>query len=255
MKIYFIRHGETPAVKEGLAQGQSNDIELNTLTSVGVEQLEKTATELVEILKEKGVSAENVKLYHCDDKRCTQSAYIVYKALFEAGLLLNENEQVLDVSGRNYGEIEGLNESKIRDMSNLLKPMRKEFKLLWSYLLSEFGFSNPAGIEKKSGYDKKVEEKVLYQLFDDYEPDQTIIIVGNSDVFNVLQKNKSIRKYLYFGNEYMEGKKVKFPKIKIKPGEMVDFELEPLPEGYETVAEMMMHPGESIDYAFYMGVR
>ena len=237
MKVYFLRHGETPATEQGLIQGAADFPEINELNENGEKQVRKSARGLIPKIK----GARAVYVVQGNQWRVMQSAATLIEELskeFDA----NEIYITTDVAlkGRSYGKLEGTNEAEARNPKNfLVNP-----SIPWSYIFAELGFDNALRIQPKKAYEDKVARFVrnlIYYYGPMYE-DSAIVIAATSDVFRAMQQGEA-SKYCYFGDETIDkfGRVTK-SKRKIKTGEIVEIEMaKPLEVGYdgkiETIAE------------------
>ena len=237
MKIYFLRHGETPAVNQGLIQGSSDDSIMNGLSANGQKQVQKSAKELVKKLK----GVENVYILQGNQWRTSQSSRVLVGELlqkFEYSDITVSTDVCL--KGRNYGPLEGLNEKQIRRKRNVfLKP-----NLAVSYLLAELGFKNPQGIQPKSEYQEIVARFVenLLNWYENASENSAIIISSTSDVFRAMQQGRA-SEFCYFGDEEVTklGMATRSKKA-INTGEIVEIEIaRPFEVGYDGKIETIAY--------------
>ncbi len=237
MKVYFLRHGETPAVEQGLIQGASDLPELNQLNTNGIEQVRKSTVSLIPKIKD----ATSVYIVQGNQWRVMQSTDILIQELlknFSSDDIYLSTDIAL--KGRNYGGLEGLNEQSLRQKKNLImKP-----NLTWPYILAQMGFENFQGIQPKKAYENKI-AKFIRNMIYYYGPaykDSAIIVSATSDAFKAMQQGEA-RKYCFFGDETIDNRgRVTKSKKTIKTGEIVEVEIEkPFEVGYdgkiETLAE------------------
>lgn len=217
MKIYFIRHGETLASKEGLIQGSSDGFK-NQVTTEGLLTVGESAKRLSDMIA--GTDPRKVFLYSADQLRCLQTSGIISEVLQDKNLLLDENI-LFDsrLNGRSYGELESLEESRVKKPVYMLTHPRQAV----SYALAHLGFKNAAKIEPKKEYADKV-FTAIYEMFLNHEgKDDVVIVSATSDVYRIMQKDKDIHSMCYFGHEevpYLTSTIQPFSSEKIATGEL-----------------------------------
>ncbi len=213
MKVYFIRHAETEATKQGLVQG-SADFVNNQATIEGIEKVRKTAYKLADELK--GTNKKNIHIYSSNQMRCIQTTSIVGAILDQNGLL-DENNVVFDdrMNGRSYGSLENLSEKLVRTPAYMLKHPKHAI----SYVLANMGFDNASRIEPKKKYADRIFATVYEMVMQHEGSEDVVIISSTSDMFNVMQSDHDIHSMCYFGYEqapdlYYENKIVQPEQIK-----------------------------------------
>lgn len=237
MKIYFLRHGETPAVEQGLIQGASDLPKINELNKNGIEQVRKSAISLIPKIK----NAKSVYIVQGNQWRVMQSTNVLLEEILKH-FGCDEIYLTTDIAlkGRNYGGLEGLNEQELRQKKNLItRP-----NLTWPYLFAQMGFENFQKIQPKQAYENKIAKFVRNMIYY-YGPackDSVIIISATSDVFRAMQQGDASR-YCYFGDETIDKKgRVTKSKRAIKTGEIVEIEMEkPFEVGYDGMVETIAH--------------
>lgn len=237
MKVYFLRHGETPAVEQGLIQGSSDFPELNQLNLNGIEQVKNSAISLIPNIK----NSKGVYVVQGNQWRVVQSTEVLMGEIskyFDSSEVFVTTDVAL--KGRSYGKLEGLNEAELRRKRNLVtRP-----NLTWPYLLAQLGFDNFQKIEPKNEYEYKIAKFVRNMIFR-YGPickDSAIIVSATSDVFRAMQQGEA-RRYCYFGDETIDSKgRVTKSKRTIKTGEIVEIEIEkPFEVGYDGKIETIAY--------------
>ena len=127
--------------------------------------------------------------------RCVQTAALFMQE-FDKECLIKDENIIFDerLNGRQYGELEGMSESLIRTKKYLITHPKHSI----SYMLAQLGFDNAAKIEPKKKYAKKVLDFIscLYARHGN-NPGDVIIVTSTSDVYKVLQKDKSLQRYCY----------------------------------------------------------
>ena len=117
MKVYFLRHGETPAVEQGLIQGSSDFPELNQLNLNGIEQVKNSAISLIPKIK----NSKGVYVVQGNQWRVVQSTEVLMGEIskyFDSSEVFVTTDVAL--KGRSYGKLEGLNEAELRRKRNLV---------------------------------------------------------------------------------------------------------------------------------------
>ena len=222
MRIIFLRHGDTPATKQGLIQGSANDWQLNAATTEGLYKVQASAFKIADMIKD--VPADKVFVYSADQTRCISSTGVLASVL-SVKHLLNTDNIVYDsrLNGRSYGNLEGLSESKVKTPSYLLLHPATSL----SMAAATFGMQNYMRIEPKNAYRERIFDALSEIFMVHNNGEDVVIISGTSDMFKFLQKDSELHSICYFGNErplFVEGKKVK--PIKIETGEFKTFEVD-----------------------------
>ena len=218
MKIYFVRHGETIASKNGLIEGSSNDINNNSCTKESLLVIKKSADMIAEDIKE--IPAEKIFIYSGTQIRHVQTAVEIGDGLISNGIDFNNDNIIYDdrFNGRSYGELEGRKISKVLST----KYMVTHPKHALSVALATMGFKNATKIEPKKQYADKV-FSAIYEIVCTHEgTDNAVIFASSSDVFKFMQTDKDIHSMCYFGKEevpYLTTTKQPYSKEKINPGE------------------------------------
>lgn len=222
MKVYFVRHAETLATKNGLIQGSADGAE-NDATIDGLNKVQETAKELVKLIE--GTDPKNVYLYVAGQQRCLKTAVVLAAVLQNNNLIISDNIDIEDrFRGRSYGSLEGLKEADVKRPSYLISHPKKSI----SYVLANMGFNNAVGIQPKNEYADQVFTAIYEIYLRHAENDDVVIISATSDVFKIMQEDEAIHSMCYFGNEedlcYPTEKK-SYKKLKIETGEMRVIEL------------------------------
>jgi len=187
MKIFFLRHGETPASSQGIIQGRSDDVLFNNLTTKGVEQVENSAEKIADL-----ISCEDpnkVFLYTTPFKRTLQSSQIIRKKIN-----IPEKNFSIDsrISPRDYGKLEGYVEKELRETTDLILKATKGL----AYVMSELGIKrNGQNIETKQHFESRI-LNFFWDLYSNHAQDDTVIISANSDMWNVTRKNDNALSFL-----------------------------------------------------------
>ena len=223
MRIYFMRHAETPASRDGLIQGSSNGV-INRATAEGLMKVEESANKLAALIE--GANPRNVYLYSASQQRCLRTSLTLASVLQKNNLISSENIFVEDrFCGRSYGKLEGLNEHAVKRPIYLLTHPKKSI----SYVLANLGFDNAMEIQSKKEYADQV-FTAIYELYSRHaENDDIVIISATSDVYKIMQEDECIHSMCYFGNEdalcFPEEKKP-YKKLKIGTGELKIIEVD-----------------------------
>ena len=223
MKIYFVRHAETIASREGLIQGSSNGVK-NRATAEGLVKVEESANELVKLIE--GANPRNVYLYSAGQQRCLRTSLALASVLQKNNLISSENIFIENrFCGRSYGKLEGLNEQEAKRPLYLVTHPKKSI----SYVLANLGFDNAMEIQSKKEYADQV-FTAIYELYSKHaEKDDIVIISATSDVYKIMQEDEGIHSMCYFGNEdalcFPEEKKP-YKRLKIGTGELKIIEVD-----------------------------
>ena len=121
---------------------------------------------------------------------------VLADVLKQKDLLLDDNI-ILDsrLNGRSYGELEGLNESKVKSLDYIVRHPKHAL----SYVLASLGFDNATRIESKKRYAYKV-FSFIYGLYQRHGwKDDVVILSSTSDVYKVMQKDKELLNMCYQG--------------------------------------------------------
>ena len=115
MKVYFLRHGETPATEQGLIQGAADFPVINELNDVGRKHVIESAKGLIPKIK----GAKSIYVLQGNQWRVSQSTSTLIDELAKE-FDINDIYIATDIAltGRNYGKLEGQNEEELRNLKN-----------------------------------------------------------------------------------------------------------------------------------------